>query len=134
MRRRFRLLAMVAALAAAPAPAREVVVSARPDAVAVTVYRAPNRDADEFIDIDDDLEGFALISETRTVDLPAGEVTIRFEGVASGIQPQTAILQGAVPREKNQDRRLLSEAGLIDAFTGQRVIVRRTDPATGKVT
>jgi len=119
-------------LAAAPAAAADFIVSSGPDAVEVTIYRNPNRSAGSEID-PDDLNGFALITETRTVDLPRGPVTVRFEGVASGIQPESAILLGAPVAEKNQDRALLSQRGLLDAFTGQRVILRRTDPATGKV-
>lgn len=118
-----------ASVHAAPA----VVTSAAPDKVAVTIYRNPDRGLDEKLDLDD-LRGFALISETRTVDLPPGIVTIRFEGVASGIVPQSALIFGAEIREKNRDAALLSERGLLDAFTGQRVILRRTDPATGKRT
>jgi hypothetical protein len=38
----------------------------------------------------------------------------------------------AAPRERNRDAALLSQGGLIDAFTGQRVTLRRTDPATGR--
>jgi hypothetical protein len=125
------LLLWPAALAAADPP---VVVSPAPSAVAVTVYRDPDPGDPGPFDLEDPLDGFALISETRVVDLPPGPVTIRFEGVASGIQPETAILTGPDGREKNQDRKLLSRRGLIDAFTGQRVRVRRTDRATGKVT
>jgi hypothetical protein len=110
-----------------------VVVSAGPDKVGVTIYRNPNRGADDALDLED-LRGFALISETRTVDLPPGPVTIRFEGVASGIVPQSALIFGADIREKNRDAALLSERGLLDAFTGQRVILRRNNPATGKFT
>jgi hypothetical protein len=120
-----------AAFVAAEVP---VVVSASPSSVAVTVYRDPDPGGPGPFDLEEPLEGFALISETRIVDLPPGPVTIRFEGVASGIQPETAILAGPEAREKNQDRKLLSRRGLIDAFTGQRVRVRRTDRATGKVT
>lgn len=128
------LLGWCLGLAAAAAAAEPVVVSPAPDRVSVTVYRDQQRQLDEFIDLEDPLNGFALITETRTVELPPGEVTVRFEGVASGIQPETAIVVGADPAEKNQDRLLLSERGLVDAYTGQRVIVRRTDRATGKVT
>lgn len=127
------LLALLLLAIAAPASAADFMVSPGPDAVAVTIYRNPNRGADSTID-PDDLNGFALITETRTVDLPPGPVTVRFEGVASGIQPESAILLGAPVAEKNQDRALLSQRGLLDAFTGQRVTLRRTDPATGKVT
>jgi hypothetical protein len=129
------LLALV--LTGAQVAAQTPVTSPGPDSVSVTVYRDPHRSTEDFIDVDDEddeLGGYALITETRTVDLPPGRVTIRFEGVASGIQPESAIVQGVDAREKNQDRLLLSRRGLLDAFTGQRVIVRRTDRATGKAT
>jgi hypothetical protein len=127
---RHLLLAILAVPAMAQAePA--VVFSAAPDTVAVTLYRDPDRSLDNEI-YRDNPSSFALIAETRTVMLPAGEVVVRFEGVASGIVPQSAILFGAPPRERNRDAALLSQRGLVDAFTGQRVVLRRTDPATGK--
>jgi hypothetical protein len=110
-----------------------IISSPAPDKVGVTIYRAENRSADTAMALDD-LQGFALITETRTVDLPPGVVTIRFEGVASGIIPQSAIIFGSDVREKNRDAALLSQRGLLDAFTGQSVTLKRTDPATGKVT
>ncbi|MGN6358341.1 MAG: DUF4139 domain-containing protein, partial [Novosphingobium sp.] len=122
------LLGLSAPAFAAP----PVILSAAPDKVAVTLYRDPNR-GDGAIDRSDP-SSFALIVETRTVTLPPGETVVRFEGVASGIVPQSAILFGTDPRERNRDAALLSQKGLVDAFTGQRVILRRTDPATGKVT
>jgi hypothetical protein len=128
------LLALALSLAPAALAAQAVITSAEPDKTAVTIYRDPHRGVDDFIELDERLKGFALITETRTVDLPPGEVTVRFEGVASGIQPQSAILVGTDPAERNQDRLLLSEGGLVDAFTGQRVILRRTNRATGKST
>jgi hypothetical protein len=115
------------------ASAQPVVTSSAPDKVGVTIYRDPSRSVDGALDLEN-LQGFALISETRTVDLPPGVVTIRFEGVASGIVPQSALIFGADIREKNRDAALLSERSLLDAFTGQRVILRRNDPATGKYT
>ena len=133
-----RLGAILLFLAAAPpAEAQPVVVSPAPDSVSVTIYRDPEWTDDEEgegIDLDDDLKGYAVVTEVRTVDLPSGSVTVRFEGVASGLMPETAIMRGADPGEKNQDRLLLSERGLIDAYTGQRVTVRRTNRATGEVT
>ncbi len=123
---------MAALLLATPALAAPVVTSAAPDNVAVTLYRDPDR-GDAPIDRTDP-SSFALIVETRTVTLPAGETVVRFEGVASGIVPQSAILFGTSPRERNRDAALLSQKGLVDSFTGQRVIIKRTDPATGKVT
>jgi hypothetical protein len=124
----FLLLALSTPALAAPA----VITSAAPDQVAVTLYRDPDR-GDRAISRSDPTS-FALIVETRTVTLPPGEAVVRFEGVASGIVPQSAILFGASPRERNRDAALLSQHGLVDSFTGQRVILKRTDPATGKVT
>ncbi|GAA4773639.1 DUF4139 domain-containing protein [Novosphingobium ginsenosidimutans] len=128
--RRFAALLL---LIAAPLAAQErapVVISAVPEKVAVTLYRDPDRGEDP-IDADDP-SSLALIVETRTVTLPAGVATVRFEGVAGGIVPQTAIMFNAAPRERNRDAALLSHGGLVDAFTGQRVTLRHTDPATGK--
>ncbi|MFO0317087.1 MAG: DUF4139 domain-containing protein [Hyphomonadaceae bacterium] len=123
------LLVHLPSLAGAAAPA---VISHGPSEVGVTIYRDPERGSDS---IDTDApNSFALISETRVVDLPPGPVTIRFEGVAGGIVPQSAILFGTQPRERNRDAALLSQGGLVDAFTGQQVLVRRTNPATGVVT
>ena len=58
----------------------------------VTVYRAPYRDSGS-IDLDD-LNGFALVTETRLVRLPAGVSRVRFEGVADGIEPSSALITG----------------------------------------
>lgn len=136
--RRAALLGMIALwpVAVAAEGAAQPVISAAPDRVEVSIYRNPGRSAGSGIEADelDQLDGFALIIETRIVDLPPGPATIRFEGVASGIQPESAIVLGAGVAEKNQDRALLSQRGLLDAFTGQRVILRRTSPATGAVT
>ena len=105
-----------------------------PDGVAVTVYRDPNRSAVEALELEW-LNGFALISETRQVTLPAGESELRFEGVAGGILPQSAIVTG-LPEgivERNRDAYLLSPGTLLDRSLGRRVHLRRTSRATGEV-
>ena len=125
---------IVAALSAAAAGAAPVSTSPGPDKVSVTVYRAPQRSADTPIELDW-LNGFALITETRRVTIPAGDSDLRFEGVAGGIIPESAIVSG-LPEgviEKNQDAYLLSPASLIDRSLGQRVHLRRTSSATGQV-
>lgn len=131
--RRLCLYALL--IAAAPAGAQTVATSPRPDSVAITIYRDPQRDADEAIDADW-LEGYALVTETRRVTVPAGDGEIRFEGVAGGILPQSAIVTG-LPEgvvEKNHDAYLLSPASLLDRSLGRRVHIRRTSRATGAVT
>ena len=127
------LLAGLAALIATPLLAQPVVTSEGPQAVEVSLYRDSTRSPSNAINRDWP-EGFALISEIRTVTLPAGPATIRFEGVASGINPASALVRGVGVEEKNQDANLLSQRGLLDNFTGQSVTVRRFNPATGQYT
>jgi hypothetical protein len=123
------------ALAAAPAGAQTVVTSPRPDRVAVTVYRDLSRDSSRPFNLQW-LEGYALITETRQVTLPAGEAELRFEGVAGGMIPQSAIVTGLPDGvvERNRDALLLSPATLLDRSLGARVHIRRTSRATGAVT
>ncbi|WP_156679528.1 DUF4139 domain-containing protein [Sphingomonas profundi] len=110
------------------------IVSSAPEALAVTVYRDPGRGRDRPMDLRF-LGGFALVTETRTVMLPAGDSEIRFEGVAGGIVPASAIVEGLPGGviEKNRDARLLSPAALVDGTLGRRVTLRRTDRTSGAV-
>jgi hypothetical protein len=127
-------LALAALLGAGKAPARTVSTSPGPDAVSVTIYRAPYRAAARPLDLEW-LDGYALITETRRVSIPAGESDLRFEGVAGGILPESAIVTGLPDGvvEKNQDAYLLSPASLLDRTLGRRVHIRRTSRATGAV-
>lgn len=129
--RRAGLLLLLAA--ASPAAAQPIVTSPGPEAVSVTIYRNPNGGGRMDLDW---LGGYAFITETRTVSLPAGDSVIRFEGVAGNILPASAIVRNLPrqPAEKNHDARLLSAGALVDAFLGRRVHIRRTDSATGRTT
>lgn len=121
-------------LAASPAAAQSVITSPAPDKVAVSVFRDPDRAEGGEINRNW-LNGFALISETRTIDLPAGDARVRFEGVAEGMVAVSAIVTGLPGGvvQKNRDAALLSPASLLDGSLGNRVHLRRTDRATGKV-
>ena len=125
------LALLMAAAVAAPLAAQQVVVSPTPNKVAVTVYRSPSGGEMNL----DWLDGFALVSETRHVSLPAGESELRFEGVAGGLIPQSAVVSGLgdAVSEKNRDAKLLSPGTLLDAYLGRRVQLRRTSLATGAV-
>jgi hypothetical protein len=118
--------------AATPAAAQPVVTSPAPNKIEVTVYRDPDR-GERAMSLQW-LNGFALISERRRIRLPAGESIVRFEGVAGGIVPQTAIVTGFPDGivERNRDAYLLSPATLLDRSLGRRVHLRRTSP-TGQV-
>ena len=128
-----RLAALLLLGLPAMAAAQPASVSPGPDAVAVTIYRDPNRSADSRMELRW-LNGYALISETRRVNIPLGEADIRFEGVAGGIIPESAIVTGLPDgvAEKNQDAYLLSPASLLDRSLGKRVHLRRTTLATGE--
>jgi hypothetical protein len=117
---------------AVPVTAQTIVNSDGPDKVAVTVYRDNNR-GDRPINPNWP-GGYALITETRTLKIPAGESVIRFEGVSEGMYPESAIVTGLPKgvKEKNRDARLLSPAGLVDAYLKRQVSITRTDKATGK--
>jgi hypothetical protein len=124
-------LAIGAAPQAASVLAAEILAEPPSDLI-VTVYRAPDRNGGS-IDLDD-LRGFALISETRVVHLPAGRSRLRFEGVADGIEPASAIVTGFPGGviEKNRDARLLSPAALVESTLGKPVDLLRTIRKTGK--
>ena len=132
VRRASPLLVLWLAVWSAPASAQAIVTSAGPESVDVTVYRNPRREPSEAFNLRW-LEGYALISETRRVSLPAGESDIRFEGVAAGLIPQSAIVTGFPEGivERNRDAYLLSPATLLDRSLGRRVMLRRTSRVTG---
>lgn len=129
-----RLIFLALVLGSAPSEAQDTVTSALPDSVSVSVYRAPDRDSDTAMDLDW-LEGYALVTEKRSVDIPAGKAIVRFEGVAAGLFPESAIVTGlpSVVREKNLDADLLSPRSLYARMVGRPVILRRTVAATGAV-
>ncbi len=129
----FGLAAAAGVDSAAAVPAAGQGVLAEPPAdLIVTVYRAPYRDSGS-IRLND-LNGFALVTETRLVRLPAGVSRVRFEGVADGIEPSSALITGLPGRvvEKNRDARLLSPAALVASAVGKPVELLRTNRKTGK--
>ncbi|MCW6534032.1 DUF4139 domain-containing protein [Sphingomonas lycopersici] len=138
MRALVLLLVIVPGIATAqtmPSPPTMIVTSAAPGDVSVTLYRDPQRAADAAIDREAPT-GFALISETRSLTLPAGVAVVRFEGVAGNILPESALVAGLPDGvdEKNLDASLLSPRSLYDRALGRRVVIRRSDRATGKMT
>jgi len=130
----FLALIPVAMIASLPASGQVIVQSDHAESVSVTLYREPGRG--EGAIRGGWPGGYALITETRTIRVPAGRSVIRFEGVAEGMLPESAIVTG-LPRpvnEKNRDARLLSPASLVDAYLKRNVTITRTNRATGKVT
>jgi hypothetical protein len=134
MSRRLILGLSTLSLVATPLSAQQGVTSAGPDGVSVTVYRDMSRGEGGEVNLSW-LQGYALITETRTVSVPAGETQLRFEGVSGGIIPVSAIVTGLPSGvlQKNRDARVLSPAALLDGSLGNRVILKRTNIKTGAV-
>lgn len=121
------LIALTGALLASLPALAQPVTSPRPDSVAVTIYRAPDADPDDELN-PNWLQGYALITERRTITVPRGRGTIRFESVAGRILPESAIVTGLPDgvREKNLEADLLSPRSLYDRSLGRPVTIRRT--------
>ena len=60
-------------------PARVIIRSSTVTGTSVTVYGSPDRSQSRAFNLDA-LDGYALITETRTIALPQGPATIHFEG------------------------------------------------------
>jgi hypothetical protein len=102
------------------------VTSPGPDTVSLTVYRGGDFGG----------QGVAFVSESRTIDLPAGRSRVKFEAVAEGIIPQSAGVEGLPGAlvERNYDYDLLGPGALLAHAVGQSVRVVRIAPRTGRKT
>jgi hypothetical protein len=117
---RVALLLLAIAACAATRAQETVVTSPGADSLSVTIYR----------------DNLALITETRTVDLPAEPVTVVLSNVVDTLLPQTAVMAGAERplAESAFSFDQLSPASLFQRSIGKTVVLVRTDRATGKVT
>ena len=121
------LLALLLAIGVtAPAWADEVAAS-DPRDLSVTIYRDPARGQGGAIDLNR-LGGFAVVTETRLVTLPAGKHRLRFVGVVDGILPESAIVTGlpgsAVAGSTLTDCRVCAASGA-EAMTMAAAVRRR---------
>ena len=108
------------------------VTASEPSDIAVTIYRDPGRNGGSLRL--DALGGFAVITETRQVVIPAGRSRVRFVGVVDAIIPESAIVSGLPGGviEKNRDAALLSPSALMRAARGKKITLKRTNRVTGK--
>ncbi len=116
-----RLLFLVAAFwYGGVAVAQVSVFSPRAEATSITIYR----------------DGIALITETRTVELPAEPVTVVFQGVVDSLLPQSAVMNGAERPFASTDFSFdpLTPASLLQRSVGKTVTLVRTNKQTGRVT
>ncbi len=95
------------------------IVSPEADGTALTIYP----------------KNLALITETRTLNLPLGKSTIVFEGVNERMIPTSVLLRqfSGLTIERNFDAELLSKANLFERSIGETVTLTRTDKSSGIV-
>lgn len=121
-----RSLILIAALAAAPAPAQVASVQIPPPShnaqgeVAVTIYN----------------NNLALVQDVRRLDLRSGRVRQEFPDVSAQIRAETVTLTGSGIGivEQNFDYDLLSPQALMQKAVGETITLVRTNPATGAET
>ena len=128
---RWLFLLLLALGPALPAFAGDVTAT-KPSDISVTIYRDPGRNGGN-LELSS-LGGFAVVTETRTISIPAGRSRIRFVGVVDGIIPESAIVTGLPSGiiEKNRDAALLSPSALMRAARGKAIKLTRTNRTTGK--
>jgi len=129
------LAALLLLLAATSVWAEGRVISLQPDDIEVVIYRDEPTLTSSLYENANPATGLALITETRTVNLPLGVSTILFKRTAESIVPQTAKLLGIPSRliEANFDYAAVSPAAIIQASIGKQIRLIRTDRSTGQV-
>ena len=115
--------ALVLLLLAEGAAAGEV-VSKAPESVSATLYQSYRGMPD-----------VALFVETRTIDLPAGDSVLRFDGVASTLIPATAQVSGLAepPHESDFDFDLFDAATILRKSVGQSVDLVESPPKSPEI-
>ncbi|TCS13688.1 DUF4139 domain-containing protein [Caulobacter sp. BK020] len=107
--------------------------------MAVTLYRGgdgPFQALEDWQREEAMAKGLIQVTETRSVFLPAGRHTLRFDGVADALIPQSATVEGlpGPTVERNYDYALLSPGTLVERSLGQAVKIVRTNRRTGRRT
>ncbi|HMA14827.1 MAG: DUF4139 domain-containing protein [Bacteroidota bacterium] len=79
-------------------------------------------------------QNLGLVSETRRIELPAGETLVAIEDVPSQIQPETVLLAAPGLRiiEQSLAGDLLTPERLLEASLGQTIQIIRTNLMTGE--
>lgn len=128
------LLASAGGSAAAQTPSGAQALAEAPSAASVTIYRDRNIATGDLAELDPS-QGLALITETRTVEVPAGVSRIAFRGVADTMVPETVALQGLPGEvaERNEDFDLLSPGALVERSVGRTVRVVETNRGNGTI-
>ena len=78
-------------------------------------------------------QNLAMVRDSRRAFLPAGVFSAAFEGVASQMQPETALLQGEGLKvlEQNYEYDLLTPANILEEAVGKKVKTVTVNPSDG---
>ena len=82
-------------------------------------------------------ENLALVKDSRTVVIPAGEQTLALRGVSARLRPETALLRDKNPSttldvlEQNFDFDLLTPQKLLEKYVGKEVGLITVNPVSG---
>lgn len=117
----------------------DTIASPKADTTAITLYRGDSRAFQTLQPWQREQalkKGLILVTETRTVALPAGRHTLRFDAVADGLIPQSAAVEGLPGGviERNYDYALLSPGTLLERSLNRPVGIVRTNAKTGRQT
>ena len=79
-------------------------------------------------------DNLAMVTEVRTIDVPAGVSEIQFHGVSDMIVPETTVLQAfeGLRLEGNFNSDLITKASLLKKSVGQTLTIRRMNSVTGQ--
>jgi hypothetical protein len=84
-------------------------------------------------------QNMGIVREKRKVKLPAGSVSVRYEGVASQILPNTVRVKDAIGNgffiyEQNYEYDLISSDRLLQKYVGKDITIHQQNPTTGAET
>jgi hypothetical protein len=130
------LAALSIALSISSSVAAAEFISLEPSAVDIAVYRDRRVDTSDLLAGGSESSGLIMVTETRTLTIPAGRSEVIFRGVADLIVPQTAKLTGA-PVDivaSNFDYDLMTPGAIVAKSVGKRVRLVRTNSLTGATT
>lgn len=79
------------------------------------------------------LPGYGVVRQMFKIDLLAGENTVKFTDVASGIDPTTVAFRSLTAPEtavleQNYEYDLVSSSKLLDKYLGKRIVIERKSP------
>jgi hypothetical protein len=99
---------------------------------------AQQRSANPYYAMQYKVPGYGVVRQTRHIEMNAGENTIRFADVATGIDPTTVSFRSltdpaATVREQNYEYDVVSADKLLQRYVGKRVsaVRKAPDPAGG---